>query len=106
MEVHKDHAARKRGDGIGQALLHGPFMRSLETQARDGTNVALNDMGEEWGSLLGFFGEVHVLVCHTQTLAWRLVLQRRKHEQPQHTAQEAQLLWRQCASWAASRSSG
>ena len=38
-------------------------------------------MGHVW-----LVGEVRVLVCHAQTLVWRLVLRRREHEQPQHTA--------------------
>jgi hypothetical protein len=68
MEVHKDHAARKRGDGIGKAVLHGPFVGGLETQARDGANVALNDMGEEWVGHLRLVGKVRGLVCHAQPL--------------------------------------
>src|SRR5262245_34666437 len=74
MEVHKDHTARKGGDSIGQALLHGPFVCCLETQPRDGTNVALNDMGEQGVGHLWLVGEVRGLVCHAQTLVWRFVL--------------------------------
>src|SRR4030095_6689615 len=44
MEVHKDHVARKGGDGIGKTLLHGPFVCGLETQPRDGADIALNHM--------------------------------------------------------------
>src|SRR4029453_12227661 len=86
MKVHKDHAARKGRDGIGEALLPSPFVGGLETQARDGANVALDDMGEEWVGHLRLVGEVRGLVCHAQTFVWWLSLRRGGRVQSQYTA--------------------
>src|SRR5262245_53584885 len=70
IEVYEGHTARKEGDGIGQACLHGPFACHLETQSRDGANIALHGMREERVGYRWLVGAIRVFWCHARTLCW------------------------------------
>jgi hypothetical protein len=44
MHIHTDHAPRKSGDDIGDAVLYGARTSSLQAQLDNSANVALNDI--------------------------------------------------------------
>src|SRR6266511_6494994 len=46
MHIHKDHAPRKRGDGVGDTVLHASRTSSLQAKLDNGANVPLNDLAQ------------------------------------------------------------
>src|SRR5205823_11899913 len=44
MYIHKDHAPRKSGDGVGDPVLHAALTSSPQAQLNNSANVSLNDV--------------------------------------------------------------
>src|SRR4030095_12412478 len=54
MHIHKNHAPRNRGDGVGEQVLHASRTSCLEAQLDHGANIPLDDLAQG-GIVVGVF---------------------------------------------------